>query len=396
MASRRRVGDVRGDGPEAPPRQQIYVPLADNGISPSNVAIVVRTVGRPDDVLPAVQAAIRSVNPDQRFTQDMFTLDQYFDRMIAPRRFNMALMGIFGAFGLVIAAIGIYGVLAFTVAQRTREIGVRIALGASSRSVIVAVATRLIVVVASGLTVGGLISWLDAFGFTVGDTRISAWSLIVVVVVVVGLFLVARVGSRVAHRLFKRLTGLDPGARVLGEKLLSIVIWTFAILVGVDILGIDLTALTVFSGAFGLAVGFGLQKTFGNLLAGIILLMDRSIKPGDVIAVNDPTGRESFGQIRKIGIRAISVVTRDRKEYLIPNENLMVNQVVNWSYSSREVRVKAPVGVSYDDARNSVMPGPVGVNVLVALAETSGASVPMSQLRSRPLTVQLPRLTCVP
>lgn len=89
----------------------------------------------------------------------MFTLDQYFDRMIAPRRFNMALMGIFGAFGLVIAAIGIYGVLAFTVAQRTREIGVRIALGASSRSVIVAVATRLIVVVASGLTVGGLISW---------------------------------------------------------------------------------------------------------------------------------------------------------------------------------------------------------------------------------------------
>jgi small-conductance mechanosensitive channel len=75
--------------------------------------------------------------------------------------------------------------------------------------------------------------------------------------------------------------------------------------------------------------------------------MDRSIKPGDVIAVSDTAGNESFGQIRKIGIRAISVVTRDRKEYLIPNENLMINQVENWSYSSREVRVKAPVGVSY-------------------------------------------------
>src|SRR5690606_33584884 len=94
-------------------------------------------------------------------------------------------------------------------------------------------------------------------------------------------------------------------------------------------------------------VGFGLQKTFGNLVAGIILLMDRSIKPGDVIAVSDMSGRESFGQIRKIGVRAISVVTRDRKEYLIPNENLMINQVENWSYSSREVRVKAPVGVAY-------------------------------------------------
>jgi small-conductance mechanosensitive channel len=75
--------------------------------------------------------------------------------------------------------------------------------------------------------------------------------------------------------------------------------------------------------------------------------MDRSIKPGDVITVSDTAGNESFGQIRKIGIRAISVVTRDRKEHLIPNENLMINQVVNWSYSSREVRVKAPVGVAY-------------------------------------------------
>ena len=103
----------------------------------------------------------------------------------------------------------------------------------------------------------------------------------------------------------------------------------------------------MFSGAFGLAIGFGLQKTFGNLIAGIILLMDRSIKPGDVIAVSDMSGRESFGQIRKIGIRAISVTTRDMKEYLIPNENLMVNQVENWSYSTRNVRVKVPVPVAF-------------------------------------------------
>ncbi len=196
--------------------------------------------------------------------------------------------------------------------------------------------------------VGGLIAALDAFGFTVGDTRISAWSVLVVVVVIVGLFLFARIGSKIAHRMFKRFTALDAGARVLGEKLLSILIWTFAILVGTDILGIDLTALTVFSGAFGLAVGFGMQKTIGNLIAGIILLMDRSIKPGDVISVADAAGQESFGQIRRIGIRAISVVTRDKTEYLIPNETLMINQVVNWSYSSKDVRVKAPVGVSYD------------------------------------------------
>ncbi len=91
-----------------------------------------------------------------------------------------------------------------------------------------------------------------------------------------------------------------------------------------------------------------MQKTFGNLIAGIILLMDRSIKPGDVIAIADSAGTMTFGQIRKIGIRAVSLVTRDQKEYLIPNENLMVNQVENWSYSSRNVRVQVPVGISYN------------------------------------------------
>ncbi len=70
--------------------------------------------------------------------------------------------------------------------------------------------------------------------------------------------------------------------------------------------------------------------------------MDRSIKPGDVIAVGD-----SFGSVNKIGVRAVSVLTRDGIEHLIPNENLMTNEVQNWSYSSRDVRVKIPIGVAY-------------------------------------------------
>jgi small-conductance mechanosensitive channel len=114
-------------------------------------------------------------------------------------------------------------------------------------------------------------------------------------------------------------------------------------LLAMDILGIDLTALAFFSGAFGLAIGFGLQKTFGNLISGIILLMDRSIKPGDVIAIGD-----SFGWVNKIGIRAVSIITRDGKEHLIPNENMMTNEVENWSYSSKNVRVRIPVGVAYN------------------------------------------------
>jgi small-conductance mechanosensitive channel len=197
-------------------------------------------------------------------------------------------------------------------------------------------------------TLADVFATLDAIGVDIGNTRLSLWSALVVFVVLLAIFLFARLGSKLAKKVFARLTRLDPAQQLLGEKLVSVGVWALAILIGIDVLGVDLTALAVFSGAFGLAIGFGLQRTFGNLIAGIILLMDKSIKPGDVIAVSDTSGRESVGQIRKIGIRAISVVTRDRKEYLIPNENLMVNQVENWSYSSRDVRVKAPVGVSYD------------------------------------------------
>lgn len=186
---------------------------------------------------------------------------------------------------------------------------------------------------------------LNQIGFDVGKYRISVYSALSTIVVIVAMIVVARLGSRLARRTFARLTRLDPGQQVLGEKLVSIGIWLIAFFVGVDLLGIDLTALAVFSGAFGLAVGFGLQKTFGNLIAGIILLMDRSIKPGDVIAVNDGV-MNTVGQVKKIGLRAVSVTTRDKKEYLIPNENLMINQVENWSYSSRDVRVRVPLAVA--------------------------------------------------
>jgi small-conductance mechanosensitive channel len=199
-----------------------------------------------------------------------------------------------------------------------------------------------------GGTAAGVVDTLDRLAIDLGSFRVSLWDTMVFLAVLVGILLAAWFLSRLARRLLRRLTRLDETQRLLSEKLVTIAVWAIAILLGIDILGIDLTALAVFSGAFGLAIGFGLQKTFGNLIAGIILLMDRSIKPGDVIAIADQAGNSTFGQIRKIGIRAVSLTTRDQKEYLIPNENLMINQVENWSYSSRNVRVQVPVGVSYD------------------------------------------------
>ena len=196
-------------------------------------------------------------------------------------------------------------------------------------------------------TIGSMAEGLDAMAIEVGSMRLSIFDVLVVLGVIAFVIMLAWLATKACHAAVNRMSRLDSTQRLLTEKLSTIIIWAAAFFLGVDLLGIDLTALAVFSGAFGLAIGFGLQKTFGNLISGILLLLDKSIKPGDVISVSDQAGNESVGQIRKIGVRAISVITRDQTEHLIPNENLMINQVVNWSYSSRDVRVKAPVGVSY-------------------------------------------------
>jgi small-conductance mechanosensitive channel len=194
---------------------------------------------------------------------------------------------------------------------------------------------------------GGMVDTMDSMAVELGTMRLSLWDILVASLVVIAVIVAAWFATKAIRWLVTRFTPFDETQRALTEKIATILVWATAFLLGFDLLGIDLTALAVFSGAFGLAIGFGLQKTFGNLIAGIILLMDKSIKPGDVIAIADQSGVSTFGQIRKIGIRAVSITTRDQKEYLIPNENLMINQVENWSYSSRNVRIQVPVGVGY-------------------------------------------------
>lgn len=183
---------------------------------------------------------------------------------------------------------------------------------------------------------------MDRVGFNLGAKRFSLLWVVTIAITVLVLYTAARVVNRIAGHVIGSSDGLDPTQKLLGQKIASVVVIVLAFFIGIDTLGIDLTALSFFSGAFGLAIGFGLQKTIGNLFAGIILLLDRSIKPGDVIAVGD-----SFGWVNKIGVRAVSVITRDGKEHLIPNEDLMTTPVENWSYSDRNVRMRIPIGVGY-------------------------------------------------
>lgn len=191
---------------------------------------------------------------------------------------------------------------------------------------------------------------LDSLSITLGAVRISPLIIIKAGVLLwLSLWLSSVLSSFLDRRLETSET-ITPAMRVLSVKLLHIALITAAVLVTFSAVGIDLTALAVFGGALGVGLGFGLQKIFSNLVSGVILLMDRSIKPGDTIAIG-----QTFGWINHLSARYVSVITRDGIEHLIPNEILITERVENWSYSDSLVRLRLPVGISYkSDVRKAI------------------------------------------
>lgn len=183
---------------------------------------------------------------------------------------------------------------------------------------------------------------LDAAAVELGGFRLS------VIVVIKGLILFAIllwVALLLAQTIERRVATsevLSPSIRVLANQLTKIVLVTIAVVVALASVGVDLTAFAVFTGALGVGVGFGLQKVVANLVSGVMMLLDRSIKPGDVIAVEG-----TYGWVNFMGARYVSLVTRDGTEHLIPNETLITSSVENWSYSHELLRLKVPIGISY-------------------------------------------------
>lgn len=190
----------------------------------------------------------------------------------------------------------------------------------------------------------GATVFLDSIAVTFDDFRISALSVLKAVIVTGLLFLGARLVLRILTDRISRSEDISPSMRVLATKALQMIFFGGAIVIGLRALGFDLTGLAVLSGAIGLGIGFGLQKVVSNLVSGIIILLDKSIKPGDVISLGD-----TFGWISELGARYVSVVTRDGREFLIPNEDLVTGQVVNWSHSDDFVRIDLTFGTSYAD-----------------------------------------------
>ena len=183
---------------------------------------------------------------------------------------------------------------------------------------------------------------LDAAAFSIGDCRISLLLIVQGVVIIGVLLALARFVTVTTSSRVQSNEDISPSMRVLIVKVVQIVFYAIAFYAGVRALGIDLTGLAVLSGAIGVGLGFGLQKVVSNLVSGVIILLDKSIKPGDVISLGD-----TFGWIQTLGARYASVVTRDGREYLIPNEDLITGQVVNWSHSNDFVRLDIYFGTSY-------------------------------------------------
>ncbi|MEL6683695.1 MAG: mechanosensitive ion channel domain-containing protein [Pseudomonadota bacterium] len=190
---------------------------------------------------------------------------------------------------------------------------------------------------------------LDSIGFSIGEIRFSLLLLIQGLVILGVLITAARFFTTTTATRIKANEDISPSMQVLIVKGAQIAFYGAAFFLGVRALGIDLTGLAVLSGAIGVGLGFGLQKVVSNLVSGVIILLDKSIKPGDVISLGD-----TFGWINSLGARYVSVVTRDGREYLIPNEDLITGQVVNWSHSNDFVRLDINFGTAYHDNPHEV------------------------------------------
>ena len=185
---------------------------------------------------------------------------------------------------------------------------------------------------------------LDSIAIEMGEMRLSLWLILQAVGLIAVLMFAARFVSRTTAAQIRQNKEISPSMQVLAVKFLQVILYGAAFFIGLRAVGVDLTGLAVLSGAIGVGLGFGLQKVVSNLVSGVILLLDRSIKPGDVISLG-----ETFGWINSLGARYVSITTRDGKEYLIPNEDLITGQVVNWSHSNDYVRLDIYFGTAYTD-----------------------------------------------
>ncbi len=196
-----------------------------------------------------------------------------------------------------------------------------------------------------------VITELDSIGLSKGATRITIWSVLKAIATVTVFVVVSVWIARWIDRRVSTVQELAPSTRIGIGKFAYAFLIAFGVLFGLQASGVDLTALTVFSGAIGLGLGFGLQAVAANFVSGFVLLIDRSIKPGDVISFTGTTGTSTtgFGWVEELRGRHIVIRDRDGVATLVPNQNVITNPLINWSYGHPRVRLRLPVRVAYHD-----------------------------------------------
>lgn len=184
----------------------------------------------------------------------------------------------------------------------------------------------------------------DQFAFNIASVRISLYKILETTTVIVLLLWSASFTMGVADAYLKRMRGMRATNRALVLKILQIVIYVLVFLIGLNVIGIDLTALAVFSGAIGIGLGFGLQKITSNFISGLILLFEKSVEIDDMVELADGT----TGFVRQTSARYTRVEAIDGREILIPNEDFIIQRVTNWTYQHTRGRTEVRVLVGYD------------------------------------------------
>ena len=261
-----------------------------------------------------------------------------------------------GVAALVLPSFGMPGTLARTLAiVALALLVVRLLINGlrqlSGPGPLLAASGSLAVWIAWPVTALLLLGWLepalqalDSVAITLAGARFSLRDVLQTLVTVMVFVVAAAYAGGLIERRLMAAHQVPIGVRVGVAKATRLVLITVAVLLAFNLLGVDLGGLAVFSGALGVGIGFGLQRIASNFVSGFILIGDRSIRPGDVITIG-----ERFGVVRELRARYVVVRDRDGVDTLIPNENIITSEVINWSYADRSIRLTMPVQISYQD-----------------------------------------------
>lgn len=183
----------------------------------------------------------------------------------------------------------------------------------------------------------------DELSFKVGNTRFSAYLLVKAALFIVILIWLTRLVTHFGEQQVRSIKGINTSNKALIVKAIQISVYFVAFFIALNIIGIDVTSLTIFSGAVGIGVGFGLQKIASNFISGLILLFEKSVEEDDLIELDDGTA----GFVRSTGARYTLIETFESRDIMIPNEDFITNRVTNWTFRNTRGRIEINVGVAY-------------------------------------------------